>query len=85
MKQKTVEQASLLDAKGEADRHHQAIILRILNDHPTGLTEQAIRAKEAYPCYAGYSFLTEKHLRRLQARGLIESYGSTPLHWRPKQ
>jgi hypothetical protein len=48
----------------EARKHlHQAIILKILNRYPTGLTAQQIVEKELEVCH--YTFLTDNRLREL--------------------
>jgi hypothetical protein len=87
LKQKRLEQASLTELSDWEKRqavnaHHRALILQILNRNPGGLTTQAIVQKERD--YYGYTFLTDNRLRELRAKGLIESYGDAPIHWRVK-
>ncbi len=51
--------------------HHRALILRILKDHPGGLTTQQIIQKEND--YYKYCFLTDNRLRELRQLNMIKS------------
>jgi hypothetical protein len=62
--------------------HHRALIMRILMDHPDGLTVQQIVACEL-DCF-GFTFLTDNRLRELRAKGWVECVGEKPQRWRRK-
>lgn len=62
--------------------HHRALIMRILTDHPEGLTTQQIVSAEQE--YFGYTFLTDNRLRELRKKGWIEAVGGKPQKWRKK-
>ena len=77
-----VEVAKLSDFEEVAARNarHRALILKILNDFPLGLTVQQIVEKELV--YFGYTFLTDNRLRELKKFGWAESFGEKPQKWR---
>ena len=60
--------------------HHRALILRVLNDFPDGLTVQQIVAQELE--YYGYTFLTDNRLRELRQKGWVVSEGEKPQVWK---
>jgi hypothetical protein len=81
LKRPYVEQSSLLDVDNQADRRHEALTLQIIAKS-NGITYENIKLKQRQ---FGYEYLTVKHLRNLQRRGIIESYGAEPKHWRLRQ
>jgi hypothetical protein len=76
-------QVSDWEKRQETNAHHRALILRILTEHPDGLTTQEI-VEEERRVY-GYTFLTDNRLRELRKLSLVEAVGEKPLHWRKKE
>jgi hypothetical protein len=78
------EQQSLITFEQKAGERarHRALIMRILMDHPAGLTTQQIVGLEQE--YFGFTFLTDNRLRELRAKGWVESVGDKPQRWRRK-
>jgi hypothetical protein len=60
--------------------HHRALILQILTKHPDGLTVQQIIEHELD--MFGYTFLSDKRLREVKNRKLVECFGEKPQKWR---
>ena len=60
---------------------HRALIMRILMDHPEGLTTQEIVGLEKE--YFDFTFLTDNRLRELRKKGWVENVGKKPQRWIP--
>ena len=61
--------------------HHRALIMKILKDHPKGLTTQQIIGKELE--YYNYTFLTDNRLRELRSKQWVKKTEDQPAKWIP--
>ena len=77
----TMQESKLSDWEEQQAKnaHHRALIMRILKDHPKGLTTQQIIIQEQE--YYGYIFLSDNRLRELRVKGWVKCEGEKPMKW----